>query len=265
MSCIANSGIGLGTAIVPPFATQLMENHGWRISVLIIGAIAMVLIALLAQFIKRVPSNIELLNDSNDTKPETVDTEKGLPAGEVFRIRQFWMLSSAWLLWGFFYQVAVVHIVPFATDLGMSAIAAATVLTSIGVLSIFGRLSMGFAGDRFGNRATIITGFLLIAAVYLGLFSSGTIWMLYLFAIVYGFFSGLGPLVAPIVAELFGLRALGTIVGAITLVYAIGGMLGPILAGHIYDATSSYQITFLLCGVLAIIASAVLWPLKRKS
>jgi len=89
--------------------------------------------------------------------------------------------------------------------------------------------------------------------------------MLYLFAIIYGFFIGLGPLMAPIVAELFGLRALGTIVGAITLVYAIGGMLGPVLAGHIYDATSSYRLTFLLCGVLAIIAVVILWPLKRRS
>jgi MFS family permease len=265
MSCIANSGIGLGTAIVPPFATQLMENHGWRTSVLIIGIIAMALIALLAQFIKRVPSNVELVNDSNDKRPQTVNTENEPLIGEVFRTRQFWMLSGAWFLWGFFFQVAMVHIVPFATDLGMSAIAAATVLTIIGILSVFGRLTMGFAGDMFGNRTTVITGFLLIAAVYIGLSGSDTTLMLYLFAIIYGFFIGLGPLMAPIVADLFGLRALGTITGAITLVYAIGGMLGPILAGHVYDATSSYRMIFLLCGVLAIIAVVILWPLKRKS
>jgi MFS family permease len=178
------------------------------------------------------------------------------------RTKQFWFLCIAWALNSFFFQVGMVHIVPYATDLGMSAIAAATILTVIGLLGAMGRVSLGFAGDRFGNRATLIACSMLVAAVYLGLFASRTVWMLYLFAVVFGFFGSVLNLLTPMVAEFFGLKALGTIAGAVMTAIGIGGAVGPVVAGRIFDTNGTYNPAFILCGTLAIITGITLWALK---
>ncbi|GAH33971.1 unnamed protein product, partial [marine sediment metagenome] len=86
--------------------------------------------------------------------------------------------------------------------------------------------------------------------------------MLYLFAVIFGFgYGGLAALMSPVPAELFGLRSLGTIVGAVMCSFTIGGAIGPVLAGSIFDMTGSYNSAFLTCvavGVTGIILSALL-------
>ena len=90
--------------------------------------------------------------------------------------------------------------------------------------------------------------------------------MLYLFAIIFGFASG-GCIMSesPLVAELFGLRSHGLILGVTSFGYCIGAAAGPFLAGYIFDVTGSYSVAFLACAaasVVGLILSAVLTPTK---
>ena len=78
------------------------------------------------------------------------------------------MIAIAWLLFGYFYHTAIVHIVPYATDLGMTAVAAATILTVIGVTGTAGRLTLGYVADKFGNMFTTYLSCFIVGLCYIG-------------------------------------------------------------------------------------------------
>ena len=71
---------------------------------------------------------------------------------------------------------------------------------------------------------------------------------------------------SPVVAELFGIKSHGSILGAVSFTFTIGGAAGPVVTGYIFDVTGSYQVAFLLCaalGVVGLVSTAVLRPIKR--
>ncbi len=93
-------------------------------------------------------------------------------------------------------------------------------------------------------------------------------WMLYLFAAVFGFaYGGMGPQESPLKARLFWVRSHGLIFGLADLSFMIGAAVGPLLAGYMFDVTSSYQSAFLVCaaiGIVGLVLTALLRPIKVK-
>jgi len=67
------------------------------------------------------------------------------------------------------------------------------------------------------------------------------------------------------VAELFGTRSQGAIFGTVALSGTIGGAIGPLLAGWLFDINGSYQLAFLLCTALSIIALVLASLLKQPA
>jgi len=257
MTGIAVSGIGVGTMIIPPIASWLITTYDWRTSYTIVGIIASVLVVSAAQFLRRDPSQVgQVPYGEEEVKAESLDTKDGgFSLREALRTSQFWLLCAMWSSFSFFLQVIMVHIVPHATDLGISAISAANVLAIIGGASIAGKIIAGGAGDRIGNKTVILICFVLLSVILFWLRLAEVVWMLYLFAAVFGFaYGGVITLQSPVIAELFGLSSHGVIFGVIFFVGTIGGAIGPILSGHIFDITSSYQLAFLICGAVAIMA-----------
>jgi len=250
------SGIGAGTMIVPPVATQLITTYGWRTSYIIIGVIALVLIVVAAQFLRHDPSQVgQLPYGAGEVEAESSDLEaKGFSLQEAIRSRQFWILCALYFSFLFGQQTMMVHIVPHATDLGISAVSAASILSVIGGLSIAGRIGMGSAGDRIGNKPSIVIVFILMSVALFWLLGAKELWMFYLFAVVFGFgYGGLIALQSPTVAQLFGLRAHGVILGMVIFGATIGGAIGPLVAGRIFDITGGYQLIFLICAVLSVV------------
>jgi MFS family permease len=258
---IGISGIGFGIGVVPTIASQLMIITDWRTSLVIVGGGSLILIVALAQLLK--PRSEPDLSDKTIKKETNLPLPSmGISFIDAIKTRQFWMIFTTWLLYGFFYQIGAVHIVPYATDRGMSTLAAATLLTIIGLVGIVGRTSLGFTGDKFSNKTTLAISFMLMAVAFLALAASNAIPMLYIYAVIYGFFSGVGILLASINAEYFGLQSLGAITGAILFGNNIGGALGPTLAGYIFDATDTYRLAFILCVVTAVASGILIWILK---
>ncbi len=262
MSGIALAGIGLGIATVPPISSQIIENYNWRTAFLVTGAVALVSMVALAQFLKDKPASAKLPKGNGNAELMTVVPAKQFSLQEALHTRQFWLLFAAWFFYGLNYQVVMVHIVPYATDLGWTAITAATIITTIGLVSTVARVFIGLTGDRFGYKSTIITSFVMLAIAFLGLTFIDSTWMLYSFAVLFGIGSGFGVLLTPMVAELFGMKALGAILGPIILGSSLGSAVGPVLAGHIFDTTGSYFPAFLLTFVLVIIGGVSILLLK---
>lgn len=269
MTGIVMSGVGLGTMIMPPVANGLISSYGWHTAYIVLGSIALVLV-ILAQFLKRDPSQMgQLPYGEDEVKTEGLDSQvTGYSLREAIHARQFWMLCAAFLCFGFCLQVIMVHIVPYAIDKGISAAIAASILTVIGGLGIAGRVIIGGGGDRIGSKLALIIGFILMAIALSLVVVAREMWMLYLFAAIFGFsYGGLVAVQSPLVADLFGLLAHGVVWGVVVFSVTIGGAIGPLLAGYIFDITSSYHLTFLVCVALSVaglILILLLTPTSRK-
>jgi len=256
MTGIVLSGVGVGIAAWPPLVTHLIAAYGWRTSYIIAGIITLVVMVLAAQFLRRDPGQIGQLPDgkSEVTQNSFVVETKGFSLQETMHTRQFWMLCAMYFSYGFFTRSMIVHIVPHITDMGISAMYAASILSVIGVVSTVGRIGMGSAGDRIGNKRGLIVVFILALVALLWLQLAEELWMLFLFATLFGIaYGGLIALEAPMAAELFGLRAHGAILGVVHFCATTGGAISTPLAGRLFDLTDSYQLAFLIFAVLGVI------------
>ena len=99
-----------------------------------------------------------------------------------------------------------------------------------------------------------LIGFVLLAASLFGLVPLTQLWTLYLFAMVFGLaYGALAAAHSPLVAWLFGIRQHGLIFGVSFNGWTMGCALGPIFAGYVFDSTGSYQMAFLVCGLLSVV------------
>jgi MFS family permease len=90
------------------------------------------------------------------------------------------------------------------------------------------------------------------------------IMVLYAYALVYGFgYGSLAPVMPYMIADRFGRQALGAAYGlGIFFATGLGGSVGPILGGYIYDKTGSYDLGWLICIVVLLIAAVTILMLK---
>lgn len=270
MTGIVMSGVGLGTMIMPPVANWLIYSYSWRTAYIVVGSIALVLVVLAAQFLRRAPSLMaQLPYGAGEAKKEGLNLEAGgFSFSEAVCTRRFWMLCVVVLCFGFCLQVILVHIVPHAIDKGISAATAASILTVVGGLGIAGRVMIGGSADRIGNKLAFIIGFILMVIALSLVVVARDMWMFYLSAAIFGCsYGGLVAVQSPMVANLFGMRSHGTILGVIAFNATLGGAIGPLLAGYIFDITSSYHLIFLICVVLGVSGLIILTltPISGKS
>ncbi|MDD5127481.1 MAG: MFS transporter [Dehalococcoidales bacterium] len=266
-SGIIASGTGFGTVIMPPLANHLISSYNWRTSYAVIGLIALVVIIISAQFLRRDPAQKGLLAYgaavANTESPHL--KVAGISIKEAIRTNQFWVIC----IFGFCayscLQTVMVHIVPHATDIGITAAAAATILSTFGFLSIGGKLVLGGVIDRIGSKRVAIIVFTMMAASFLWLLAADELWMMYLFAAIFGIgFGGFAVVQSPMVAEYFGLKEHGAIFGLVSFVNNLGSAIGPFTAGSIFDKSNSYYWAFLFCAILGALGLTVSIILKSS-
>jgi len=269
---VVGSGAGLGMLLIAPFATYLISSFGWRMAYTIIGFIAWLIVIPLSRLLRKNPYEIGALPDGirasemgiGEPSRESSTPQTGLSLIQASGTGNFWLFGSIWLLYAFCYLLILTHIVPHATDMGIPAMEAATVLSLIGGGNIAGRLIMGRVSDSIGRTMTAITCALLVAGAMIWLIWSQDLWMLYLFGVVCGFsFGGLDSPVTALIGETFGMRSIGVIMGALNVAWGIGSAIGPALGGLIFDASKSYSTAFLI-GALAMLTVALLIALVRR-
>jgi MFS family permease len=262
---ITKAGVGVGMIAIPLLADWLISNHGWRNAYVVIGVIGMVGIVAAALFLKRDPAEVGQLPDGDTDKTEVKATAdvRHFSLREALGMKQFWMFSAAWFSLNFCAQVIMLHIAPHIIEQGISATIAATIIGTIGGVSIVGRIGMGGLSDRIGSKATFIVAiaFLSVALVLIQ-FAQET-WVFFLFAALYGIAHGaFFTLVSVTVAQIFGLASLGSIFGVVAFTGTVGGAIGPVISGRLFDITNNYQPGFLLCLGLSIIAIVLMSLLK---
>lgn len=268
MTGIVVGGMGAGTLIGPLFTNYIISIYGWRCSYIILGIIVLITIVPIAQLLKLDPSKKGLIpyGQEESKQYQLKSVTKSLSLVEAVRSSQFWMLALVFSSYGFCLQGIRLHIVPHAMDLGFSATTAAIILAASGGVSILGNAVFGIASDRIGNKKTLIIGLILIVLALLWLVPAMDIWKLYLFALVFGLaYGGINAVQSPIIAEVFGLKSHGVILGIIVLFFTVGASSGPYLLGYIFDITSSYRMAFSICAgivTVGLIMVAVSRPIR---
>ena len=246
---VAATGTGAGTMAVPPIAAALIHHFGWRLTDVILGAAAAIILIGCAVMVRSPPSS------------GRADVARR-PLRRLFRQREFLLLYLSWALATTALFVPFVFLPAFARDHGASDIAGAALVSLIGGTSIAGRLVLGPIGDRAGVlRLFKITTLTMALSYAIWLFSSSYAWLV-VFAVVLG--AGYGSRIAAVPAvliEFFGLDNLGTTLGAFFTATGLAALVGPPLAGIAVDLSSSYDggILFALAtGLLGFAAIAAL-------
>jgi MFS family permease len=239
-------GFNLGYITGGPLAAWLITKLGWRAAYYVLGS-GCGLLTTCAALTVRLPHRAERAA-LHRPAPVHAAASAG-PAGTTLRQsladpRQ-WALNVSWLLLGGLALMVSVHAVPFARDRGLSLADASLTLTAYGVGSVLGRLISGAVSDRFGTRRTIGAAYALEIAALLALLWMPSRGALLASLVIFGAgFAASDTMVAKVIPEVFGLRAIGAIMGVLTLGWRCGAAMGPAAAGFLYDLTRSYALPF---------------------
>ncbi len=254
-SGIVLGGIGAGQLIVPPVAAYLISSYGWQLSFAILGVAALVVIVVSARFLN-VPqgkAEIPALRSDNRYTRSVEPASNAFSLRNVVLSREFWMIVGTNLFMAFCVQSMVVHIVPYATDLGIAPIVAASILSLMGVTMMVGRIVIGGAADRIREEKTLIACYCILVPILVGLLFTGAEWYLYLFAILFGLSTSVMVLGSTLVARIWGLGAHARIFSVVNIFIAFAAAAGPYVFGFIHDITGSYRYAFLTDTTLACI------------
>ena len=254
MTGLVKAGTGTGQFFIPLMVSALIVTAGWRSTYLVIGVMVLVVYLLAARLVRRSPEEMGLSPDGVPGTAEPTAQSDGVVLRQALRTPQFWLCCLSYFCVVFGAMTILTHIVMHASDSGMGQGPAAAVVSTIGILSIAGRITMGTLSDRIGSRRSFLAcfGILIVALLWLQFAAGG--WMLFAFAVVYGFaHGGFYTVLSPTIAELFGLRAHGAIFGIAYFWGTLGGAIGPVVAGRIYDVHQSYSLAFWVLEGLAIL------------
>ncbi|MDD2673211.1 MAG: MFS transporter, partial [Syntrophales bacterium] len=173
---------------------------------------------------------------------------------------------TLFFFFGFCLQVVFVHLVPHATDVGFSVAEAASLLSVIGGTSIIGRIGLGTIGDKIGTRKTILVIFIMLTVSF-WLLLVNDLSLFYVLAVVFAIgYGAMSAIQSPIVLEFFGVTAHGAIFGLAMVGYSIGGAIGPVVAGRLFDTSGSYLLVFLICfafSIASIVMASQLRPIRK--
>lgn len=265
MSGIIKVGTGVGMLVMPIFMTWLLNDRGWRDTFAILGLIILSAVVVLAQFLVRDPAGkAQCIDNRKEIDRGRSDAaEAGLSLQAALRTRQFKTICAVYFIILVCAFTVVIHIVQHAIDRGIAAGPAAGILAAVGGVSIAGRFVMGTAGDRIGDKAALAICLMILLMALGWLQLADRLWMFYAFAVLYGFaHGGFFALNSPLTARLFGTRAHGMLLGIIIFCSTVGGAIGPLAAGFLFDVTRSYKLIFLIMAVLAAVGLALTLSLR---
>jgi MFS family permease len=265
------AGFNLGYITAGPVAASLIARVGWRIAYAMLGG-ACGVAALLAALIVRLPTAAEATALRRRTAVDAVpagaarapDGAIGVTLGEALVDPRQWYLNAAWLLLGGLTLMVSVHIVPFARDRGLDLSDASLALSAYGLGSVTGRLVAGAVSDLLGPIPTMRAAYAIQTLALLALWWLPSREALLACLVAFGIgFAASDTMVVQVVPDVFGVRAIGAVMGVLALGWRSGAALGPAAAGFLHDATGSYDVPF-GTAPLAVLLSWVFFALATS-
>lgn len=253
---IVTAGGSFGQFLVVPFSQSLIGGIGWRETLLVCGAITL-LIALLAIAIAGRPA-APARGEANLTLRQAL--------GEASRHHGYWLLNAGFFVCGFHVAFISTHLPAYLTDRGLDPSIGARALALIGLFNILGSYVFGLSADKL-RKKYVLSGIYFGRAVVVALFIAVPLSPMTatLFACAMGFlWLGTVPLTSGLVGQIFGVRYLSMLFGIVFMSHQIGAFFGAWLAGVAYEATGSYDLAWQASIGLALLAGVLNIPIADR-
>ncbi len=257
--------LGLGTAagsagqfLLIPVAKEFILAYGWQSALVImaVGALSMILFSPALAGATSQDNKAEIASDQ--TLSEALK--------EASSHIHYWLLIAGFFVCGFQLAFITVHMPSYVTDNGFSETTAAYSLALIGFFNIIGSLGAGALATKLSKKwilAFIYAARAVVLAIFLIL--PMTTVSIYIFSILTGFlWLATIPPTSGLVAQMFGLKYMGTLYGIVFLNHQIGSFFGVWLGGYFYDRTGSYDIIWWSAVVIAAITALIHFPIDER-
>jgi MFS family permease len=177
----------------------------------------------------------------------------------VLRQRIFWQLSIPYFICGFS-DVGLIntHYIPFTQGNGFSTGIIAFTFSLIAITNIIGTIGTGYLADRWNRSRLLALIYMVRALTFVFLLIADKPWLLMIFALIYGIseMASIAP-TSSICADLFGKYSFGVVLGVISISHMLGGSIGSMIPGIIYDSVHSYVPVFIISAILLALGSVI--------
>jgi predicted MFS family arabinose efflux permease len=250
--------LGLGTAagsagqfLLVPVARNFIESYGWQSALIIMAAGALLMILLATPFVGDAASKNKLLDEPEQTLKQAL-TEA---TGHI----HYWLLVAGFFVCGFQLAFITVHMPAYLSDKGFDSSVAATSLALIGLFNIIGSLGSGYLSGFYSMKWLLVYNYAGRAIVLvLFLILPMSTYTIYAFSITTGlFWLATVPPTSGLVAQMFGLRYMGTLYGIVFLNHQLGSFTGVWLGGYLFDSTGSYDVVWWATAIIAAITAFI--------
>jgi MFS family permease len=249
-------GTGIVGAVMPSYVNGLASAFGWRGAYLGMAALPLVIGLPICFLAFREPPKTQAAATSIAAPPDAAS--QGHTFAEAVRTLCFWQMSVALIIVAIAVSGILVHSLPLLTDRGISRGTAAAIAGLFGIAVIFGRLVSGYflVGAVMFAAPAAACAVLMVSGANLPL-SAGAI-------LCCGLSAGAeSDVAAYLVAKYFGRRNYGAVYGLVYTLFGIGGGLGPVMVGAVYDKTGSYNLA-LAADAAAFLLAAILIATVRS-
>lgn len=262
---IMSTGIGVGILVLAPLiGGYLIPHFGWRISYLALALFTWVLIPLALFVVRTKPADMGLYPDGIEVSEDVAEAEASRSAAKGFSLKMalgtsaFWLIAVTFFISGFSSLGIIQNQVPHLQDIGFPLATAANALTGLGLGSAIGKFTFGWLCDLIKAKYACGISIVLLAVgtvILMSLKPASPLAIIWLYSITLGLGAGGWlPTMSVLTNINFGSISYGAIFGMISLVQGIGGALGPLFGGYMYDTMNTYQWAFIICLALYAIA-----------
>ncbi|MFN8532016.1 MAG: MFS transporter [Dehalococcoidia bacterium] len=267
---LTRAGLSVATVFGVPATAAMVTTFGWRSAMLLNGLVLLAVIAPLALLVfRRSPAEFGLYPDGSPAPPAPVigigqASGETLSTSSALRTPAFWALAIAMNCFFFAEAALALHAQPFFASRGLDYQTAAAVAGSIPAAYLLGGLLIAPLAARFAARRLLAVAFVLVALGLAGFWVAAPTPFVWAVSPLFGLGAGAVLSLQPaLIADLFGLRSYGAILGVASLVNTIGLVTGPVVTGYAYDLTGSYAAPW-IAFIIAEIAGGVIVLLARR-
>jgi MFS family permease len=251
---ICGAAGSFGQFLMLPYGQTMINALGWQNALLVCAATVMLILPLSAALV--------------ETRRSAETSRQSIPEAlrEAFGHSGYVLLCSGYFVCGFQLMFISVHFPAYLIDQRMTPETGMMALALIGLFNIFGTYLWGWLGQHYTKKYVLSALYFtraVVFAVFIALpLSPATV---YLFSAAIGFlWLGTVPVTSGLIAHIFGVKYLATLSGIAFLFHQVGSFLGVWIAGYLFDATGSYQLTWLLTIALGVLAALINLPINER-
>jgi len=264
-------GLGVGGAVSPLLINSLIQGFGWRRAFEIIGALILIVLFPVSQWITRSsPRDLHLLSDgisqaalANEPAANKRESVVGISVTQAVYTVNFWLIVAGCTLTIGAIGAVTQHLILFLTGEGYSLRGASRVSSALLVSSLGGRVIVGCFADSYSRKNVMALFYLVLALAIPLLLAAPRPAAVWGFALLYGFAMGADYMLIPLVAaDCFGLSALGKLLSLIIMGYSMGQWFGPWVTGRVFDTYHTYNPAWIIMSAAAAVGAGLIYAIR---